>query len=284
MSGLVFLVEQSAKGLYLFWAGILLLFPLRGLMNSRRKLRLAEFELEREQALREHASAITWIFGIAEVMLAIYAIANVVAPTIRSDVIAGSNVGPSEFVDVPLITSTPGGDGSAVNDLGTPIGNDSIGAMLLTVTTAAAAGDGGPQIIITPTVSPTPVGTIVPGMPTPIGCTSPDASLEVPANGQVIFDSLTVIGTANTSNFAYYKFELSGPSTGNSFAPFGGDKTTAVKTKGALGQLVLSPFQPGQYSFRLAVFDHTNSLVASCTVQVLIRERPPTATPPGGGK
>ncbi len=282
MNGLVFLVEQSARGLYLFWAGILLLFPLRSLMNSRRKLRAAEFELEREQALREQASAITWTFGIIEIMLAIYAIANVIAPTLRSDVISGGSSGPAAFIDQPLVTSTPGGDGSAVNDQGTPIGNDSIAAMMLTVTAAAAQGDGGPQIVVTPTVSPTPVGTIIPGMPTPIGCNSPEASLEVPANGQVLFDSVTVIGTANTSNFAYYKFELSGPSTGNSFAPYGGDKTTAVKSKGTLGQLVLSPFQPGQYSFRLAVFDNTNSLRASCTVQVLIRERPPTATPPGG--
>ncbi len=58
MTGIVFLIEQSAKGLYLFCAGILLLFPLRGLMNSRRKLRAAEFELEREEALREQAGVV----------------------------------------------------------------------------------------------------------------------------------------------------------------------------------------------------------------------------------
>ncbi len=281
MTRLVFFLEQIANGLYLLCAAGLLL-SVRSLLISRRELWAAEFELEREQALRRQASAITWMLGLIEIALAVYAIATVVAPTLRSDVIAGDISAQSAFEDVPLVTSTPGGDGSILNDQGTPIGDDSIGAMMLTVTAAAAAGSGGPIIIITPTLAPTPVGTIIPGMPTPIGCTSPDAWLEVPANGQVLFDSVTVRGTANTDNFAFYRFEVSGPSTGGQFAPVGGDKTAAVTKIGALGQLVLSPFQQGQYSFRLAVFDNTSALRASCTVQVMIGSRPPTTTPPGG--
>jgi hypothetical protein len=98
----------------------------------------------------------------------------------------------------------------------------------------------------------------------------------------VLFDSVTVIGTAKTSNFAFYKFELSGPSTGGAFTPVGGDKNSPVASKGVLGQLALSPFQPGIYLFRLAVFDSKNALSAQCTVTVHVRERPPTPTPPGG--
>jgi len=279
---MVFFLEQIANGLYLVCAAAILL-SLRSLLLSRRELWAAEFELEREQAQRRQASAITWTLGMIEIILMIYAIAHVVAPTLRNDLISSGN-GPGAPIDVALVTSTPGGDGMLVNAQGTPLGSDSIGAMMLTVTAAAQSADGGPALVATPTISPTPVGTIIPGMPAPVGCTTPDAWLEVPANGQVIFDSLTVIGTANVPNFAFYRFELNGPSTGSNFAPFGGDKTTSVVKKGVLGQLVLSPFQPGQYTFRLSVFDSHNTLKASCAVQVFIRERPPTVTPPGGGK
>lgn len=271
MSRIVFFFEQIANGLYLI-CGVGLLFSLRSWVLSRRELWAAEFELEREHALRRQAGAITWSLGIIEIALAIYAIANVVAPTLRSDLVAGDSPAPDVVDNQPFMTSTPGGDGSAggVSDL------------MLTVTAAASAGDGGPRIQPTPTLSPTPVGTIIAGMPTPVGCNTPDAWLEIPANGMVVFDSLTVVGIAKTNDFALYKFELSGPSTGNAFTPVGGDKTSAVPQKGTLGQLSLNTFQVGQYYFRLAVFDSKSVMRASCTVTVVLRERPPTPTPPGG--
>jgi hypothetical protein len=277
MTRLAFFIEQVAYGLY-FLCAIGLLYSFRSFLKSRHKLWAAEFELEREFARRQEANAITWTLGIFEIMLAIYAIATVVAPTLRSDVITVNPIGPNPLDNQPFVTLTPGGDGSDAAD-GTPAG--SIDSMFLTVTAQVAAGEGGIQLLITPTTATTPVGTIIPGAPTPMGCNSADASLQVPANGQVVFDSLTVMGTANTANFASYKFELSGPSTGNSFAPFGGIKTSPVPELGILGQLSLNGFQPGNYLFRLAVFDNTTALKASCTVTISLRDRPPTATPPG---
>ncbi len=282
MTRVVFFIEQIANGLYLICA-VGLLFSVRSFFISRRELWAAEFELEREQAQRKQASAITWTLGLVEIVLAIYAVATVVAPTLRNDVVApgGSSGG---VPDQPFITSTPGGDGLAVNDQGTPLGDNSVEAMMLTVTAAVQNANGsGPKILATPTISPTPVGTIIAGDPPPLGCDKTNAQLEVPANGQVLFDSVTVIGTAQTENFAFYKFELNGPSTGGAYAPVGGDKTSPVPSKGVLGQLALSPFQPGTYLFRLTVFDNKNALRAQCVVTVHVRERPPTPTPPGGG-
>lgn len=280
MSRVVFFIEQIANGLYLICA-VGLLFAVRSFFISRRELWAAEFELEREQAQRRQASAITWTLGLVEIVLAIYAVATVVAPTLRNDVVSPGGAS-SGVPDQPFITSTPGGQGQLFNDQGTPIGNDSVGAMMLTVTAAVQNADGGPKILATPTISPTPVGTIIAGDPPPQGCDKTDAQLEVPANGQVLFDSVAVIGTAQTENFAFYKFEVNGPSTGGAFTPVGGDKNSPVQSKGVLGQLALSPFQPGTYLFRLAVFDSKNALRAQCVVTVHIRERPPTPTPPGG--
>jgi hypothetical protein len=281
VSSLVFFFEKIATGLYLICV-LGLLLSLRSLVIARRGLWAAEFELERESALRRQASAITWTFGLIEVALAIFAIANVVAPTLRNDLLSGAGAAANPVVDEPMMTSTFGANGIVLNDKGTPVSGNSIEAMMASVTARAAAGDNtGPRIVPSATIAPSPVGTIRPVNSTPVGCSSADAWLEVPANGQVLFDSVTVIGTAKTSNFAFYKFEISGPSTGNTFAPYGGDKSSPVPTKGILGQLPLSSFQQGQYLFRLTVFDNTSTLRASCMVTVILEPAPPTATPPG---
>jgi hypothetical protein len=103
--------------------------------------------------------------------------------------------------------------------------------------------------------------------------------LVVPANGQVLFDSVTVIGTASTGNFAYYKFEISGPLTSNNFATVSGNNTSPVTTVGVLGQVALASLPRDRYLFRLTVFDTANKLQASCTVTIILQDRAtPTAT------
>lgn len=272
MSSLVFLIEQIANGLYLL-CGVGVLLGVRALLGARREALIAEFELERELALRRQSGAITWTLIVIEVAMAVYAIKTVVAPTMRSDLnVTGQSVSIAPFQTLPVDQAT------LINAQGTPIDANAQDAALLTLT-ALPAGGAGPALGLTATPAPTLPGTIEPGAPPPVGCTNADAYLQVPANGQVLFESVTVIGTANTPNFAHYKFELSGPSTGDTFAPYGGDKQTPVTTRGVLGQLSLTPFAPGTYLFRLTVFDNTNQLKASCTVTVFIEPRPPTSTP-----
>jgi len=281
---IVFLIQQASVGLYLLCA-VGLLFSSRIYFASRNQLHFAGFELERELARRKEASAITQILALVEVMLAVFAIANVIAPSLQSDPISNQN--PQAVIQAtyaPFYTSTPGGNGALPAVNGTPGagGANSIDNLMASVTAQFLQQDNTQgKILITSTNAPTPVGTINPDAPKVVGCDTPNAQLEVPANGQIIFDSVTIIGVANIPNFALYKFELNGPSTGNAFTPYGGDKTSPVQQKGVLGQLTLNAFQPGLYKFRLAVFDTTNALKASCTVNVELRERPPTATLPG---
>jgi hypothetical protein len=284
MSRVIFFLENIAPGLYALCA-IGLIFAAYQFMSSQHDLRIAEFELRREFARKKQANAITMFLGMIEVALAILAISAIIAPTMREDIASGlyGNAPIVQPTSMPFYTSTPGGSGLVVGLDGSavPGGVGSISDLFLTVTAQAQSGSG-PQLLITATASPTFVGTINPDMPPAKGCDTADATLQIPANGQVIFDSIEVHGTANTTNFAMYKFELSGPSTGNVFVPYGGDKISPVLQPGVLGQLALNAFQPGFYEFRLAVFDNTNTLKASCTVNVEVRYRPPTATPPGG--
>jgi hypothetical protein len=255
---------------------------MRTFVISRHDLRIAEFELERELARRKEANAITRTLGFVELLLAIFAIANVVAPSLQAEPLNPDNPALGGIVQptfAPFHTSTPGGNG--IEASGTPgiAGADVIGNLLASASAQSFVGSSGQnQILSTPTLAPSAVGTINPDAPKALGCDTPGATLQVPANGQTIYDALTVRGTANVQNFSLYKFELSGPSTGNAFTPFGGDKTSPVPQLGTLGQLNLNAFQPGSYKFRLAVFDTTNTLKASCTVNVELKARPATAT------
>lgn len=273
MSSLVFLIEQIANGLYALCA-VGLLFGLRGWLSARHSLSLAEYELERELAEQSQAGAITRSLAFIEVALAVVAISHVIAPTLRADLLPaaqGIAISSGSFKTVVPNQAT------VINDQGTPVVANDVNAPFLTLT--AAPADANVKIAATATISPTPVGTIQPGAPLPSGCLSDEAQLQSPANGEILFESLTVIGSAHTANFARYKFEISGPSTGNTFAPYGGDKQIAVPTSGVLGQLSLTPFAYGTYRFRLTVFDSTSQLKAACTVTVYIQPRPPTLTP-----
>jgi hypothetical protein len=55
---------------------------------------------------------------------------------------------------------------------------------------------------------------------------------------------------------------------------------TAVREAGALGQFNPSLYEPGLYQFRLVVFDITDTMKASCTVNIYLEDPLPTATPP----
>ncbi|MDW8298976.1 MAG: hypothetical protein RML95_06530 [Anaerolineae bacterium] len=267
MTQLVYLIEQIAPAIYLFCAAGVL-FWLGRYFAAQAALRAAEFELEREIEEQRRARAITWTIGLIEVGLATLAIAVVVAPTLRADLLsAGLPIQAGSDNEQRFATSTPGGDGSEAE------------GVFLTVTAQALSG--GAILQLTAVASPTPVGTIIVGYPTPIGCNSEQAWLEVPANGMRVFDTLTVIGTANIPNFAFYTLEISGPSTGGEFGVLD-NKTSPMPQKGVLGQFAVTAFQPGDYRFRLAVFDNLSEMRASCTVWIAISPRPPTNTPPGG--
>jgi hypothetical protein len=135
-------------------------------------------------------------------------------------------------------------------------------------------------VLATPTLTPTPVGTIVPNAPPVIGCGEPGATLQIPANGMRVFEPIRVVGTAFVDDFAFYKFEIAGPATGGNFAPLE-DQTQLVGEIGDLGQFVPSFYEPGEYRFRLSVFDITNTMGPSCTVTIYISAPIPSPTPLG---
>ena len=263
MTTLVFLIEQLAVGLYILLAvGIFL--TLRRWGRARREFRSTHFELERDLARNERSDALTILLLLIEAVLIVVGLQQVVAPTIRSA--AGINVsGVQALSDGEFNTPVPAFDQNAQIDAS--------GVNL-------TPDDPSLRVLATPTLTPTPVGTIVPNAPPAVGCTDPGAILQIPANGMRVFEPIRVVGTAFIDDFAFYKFEIKGPVTGGNFAPLE-DHTQMVTELGELGQFVPSFYEPGVYEFRLSVFDITNTLGPSCTVNIYISEPIPSPTPLG---
>ncbi|NWG17018.1 MAG: hypothetical protein HXY41_10315 [Chloroflexi bacterium] len=261
MTALVFLIEQIAIGLYIL-AGVVGLFAWRRMSRAQRELRATHFELERDIFRYERANALTALIVVVEFSLAILGVQRVVAPAIREQMDVAEVFSP--ITDQPFYTPTPPQVvfGGAPIDVGSvQIGEEEV-----------------VQVIATPTLTPTPVGTILPN-PAPIaGCDTPGATLQVPANGMLVFEPINVIGTASADNFAFYRFEINGPSTFGSFVSLR-DYNLPVMETGVLGQFVPAFYEPGQYQFRITVFDSTNTLKAACMVNITISEPIPTPTP-----
>jgi hypothetical protein len=262
LTAVVFFIEQTAIGLYIL-IGLGILVAGRRWARTRQDYRATQFELEREIFRYKGANALTLIILLVEAALVILGVQQVVAPTIR--VTANTSLQTVQVVDDGFAPSPtpPQVDfgNSPIDASGVQIGEQEI-----------------VQVIATPTLTPTPVGTILPN-PDPVsGCDTPNATLQVPANGMLVFEPVNVLGTAYTDNFAFYRFELNGPQTFGSFAIIR-DYDQPVPNLGELGQFVPSFYQPGDYHFRLTVFDITNTLKAACTINITISEPIPTPTP-----
>jgi hypothetical protein len=114
------LIQTVQPVLYLLGA-LALLLSMRTYIISRHDLRIAEFELERELARRKEANAITRTLAFVELLLAVFAIANVVAPSLQLEPLNPDNpalAGLAQPTFAPFYTSTPGGNG--IEASGTP--------------------------------------------------------------------------------------------------------------------------------------------------------------------
>lgn len=265
MTSLVFFIENIALGLYILSSGGIL-FMLYRLQRARRELAISQFKLEREHALVRRASAITFGGLLIELMIGVWAVANLTAPTLR-DIRIGENENnrvagaPTKFATHELVPGAP-----------------------LSLDTGGAVQEE-QEIFATPEPTATPVGTIIPDAPAATGCSRDSAWFLIPANGQLIFETTSIIGTANIGNFAFYKFEVkSATIPGAEFATLGSGNITEPVVEGPLGEIVPLNFAPDEYRFRITVFDNTGWMAATCEVTIHISEPPVTPTPTSTGE
>lgn len=263
MTSVVFLVEQGALGLYIL-LGVGVVLSVRSWLRSNYDLRTTHFELERDIFRYKRANALTRLILFIEGLLVVLGMQLIVAPTIREETSRTAGNSSAAVVEPPFFTPTaaPVAFGEIpIDPGGVNLGNEEV-----------------VRVQATPTLTPTPVGTLLPNPPPIAGCDTPNATLQIPANGMLVFEPIRIIGTAYTDNFAFYKLEISGPSTNGVFAVLS-QYAQPVSDLADLGQFVPSFYAPGEYRFQLTVFDITNMLKAACMVNITISEPIPTPTP-----
>lgn len=257
MGGFISLIENLAPGLYVL-GGAVLLWHLRSLFIASSELRFAQFGLEKELAQRRSGRSVTYVIVVVELLVVVWAIGAITGPTWR---------------DGLPFTATPDVGG----DFATNVPNNSGEGF----DAAANAGPtDGPGILATFAPPSTPIGTIGPS-DARIGCDPDRAWIQIPANGQYVFEDTTIIGTANVDGFAKYRFEIKGIGQDNFSVYNEGERTTPV-INGPLGNIV--PFGAlliGEYRFRLVVFNTLDQVAASCEITIWITDPEPTPTPLG---
>lgn len=233
---LQFIARISVVFYAIVGAGIFL--SLGGLLRARRARRFAMFGLEREAAQRERRRSINTIFSLVLVAGVVYIIANIVVPNMGEP---SEEPTPTPFV---FVTQEP-----------TPT------EMLLLF----------PTITPTPGIAPAEAAEDVPTSEEPVnGCEIIGARITSPTPGQTVSGQVPVEGEANILNFAQYKFELNGPSTGGAWVVVGGSANP--QPAGTLGTWDSTSLIPGDYRLRLVVSKVDGTYLTPCEVPIVIAE------------
>lgn len=253
MTSLLLLIQDISTGLYCL-AGLGILWGMYSLFVSRSELAFAQFRLERDHAQERGGRAITIVIVLVEIIALVWMLSNVTYDAW------------TEFNDSGIPTP------ESVSQFRTsvPLSGDEA----LQIPTSAA---GGLEIPKTQPPSPTAAGTLLPAEER-VGCILDQADITLPDHGQVIYQVEPIIGTATIQNFSYYRFEIRNVEEDDSFRVASSDTFTPV-VQGPLGQIVPQNFLPGEYRFRLVVFDTTNTALATCEMTLFISDPLPTATP-----
>lgn len=269
MSGLFALIDQIAIGIYIL-IGAVVVWNLRRLLVAQTEYRATYFELERNIWREKQGVSLTRIILALQFALVILGVQQVIVPFFRTEEsLSGQLAAQVQVEDAEFNTATPAPVGDAFDIEPVAPFDDSDDTVLL----------------LTPTLTPTPVGTIIPNAPAVEGCTDERAQLQVPANGMRVFQPIVVVGQAYTDDFSKYKIEIKGPSTNDNWvAP--NEVGVPAREMQSLYQFNPATYSQGEYQFRLVVFDVTDTIVAACMVTIYISPLPesPTPTPlPEGG-
>jgi hypothetical protein len=258
---LFLLIDQVAIPIYIILSAMALWAGWR-FLDARARLRSTYYELERDLARQRQWDALTWVAVFFLFGMMILGIQRSVVPFLQTE------IAQQEIVSIGQIAQ----DGEYRTATPAPIAGG------LDIVPVPPLGENNAIILLTPTLTPTPVGTIVPGAPAPVGCNDPRATLQIPANGMRVFQPITVTGTAFTEAFTAAKLEINGPSTLDTYRVID-ERRQEAREFAPLSQFTPANYEPGAYQFRLTVFDITDTLVASCMVTIYITEPPITATP-----
>lgn len=221
----------SALRNYEVWIYLVLglggIFFIRRFVLAWQELRGAAFGLERESAQVRLNSAASVLVLLLTLAVVQFVLVSFIAPAIPGT--------------VPLLTPT-------LNLLTTP-----------TTTLPAVT----PQVgVLEPTPLPGPTGVFA-----TTGCLPDEVFLDSPQEGQEAYGVVEVFGTANVTNFAFYKLEAKRPQE-SIWATLQAGNT--VVQGGRLGVWDTRRLTPGDYQLSLVVVNNAAETSPRCVVQVRV--------------
>lgn len=99
------------------------------------------------------------------------------------------------------------------------------------------------------------------------GCTPNQIMLTSPEPGDEVKGTVELVGTVNTPNFGFYKYEVARLGT-DTWATISADRSTV--NNGLLGRWNTTALTPGDYQLRLVVTDNQGVALPACVVPVRI--------------
>ncbi len=123
--------------------------------------------------------------------------------------------------------------------------------------------------------SETPIETTATISAFSAGCVPGQVQIVIPENGEDVRGVIPVVGTANTENFGFYKFEIKRTDEVAWLTIQAGNLPV---NNGKLGDWDTSRLTPGDYQLALVVVDNQANSSEPCVVQVRVSP-PPEETP-----
>lgn len=103
---------------------------------------------------------------------------------------------------------------------------------------------------------------------TAIGCTDPGALISNYKPGQIAKGVIKLQGTAQITNFAYYKIETR-PDRSTVYTIYNRYETAVLR--GDLAEIDTTIFLPGLYWVQLTVVSRDNKIAAPCAIPLIVQ-------------
>lgn len=114
-----------------------------------------------------------------------------------------------------------------------------------------------------------PDETPVPPTPTPVGegCINSQLEITDPKNGDSLSGQITIVGTVDMPNLAFYKYEVARPGETIWLPIQAGRGAVRAAT---LGEWYTNTLQPGEYLLRLVATDNEGTTLGTCQIQIYV--------------
>jgi hypothetical protein len=112
-------------------------------------------------------------------------------------------------------------------------------------------------------LTPLPIATITGAD----GCIAGKLIITAPKAGSVISGIVNIQGTANISNFGFYKYEVA-PINSDTWATISAGRDVVVNN--SLGKWDTTALSPGDYKLRLVVTDNQGQSLSPCVIPIRV--------------